>query len=177
MSSKVWKYDWVFYVVLSAAVLYTARSNLKNEDTGKSDCFRNFYAFFKTRGANVTLVSWKGCQLRKRLGTDAVDVSLQHSKGQTVTKHTTQIQAFARTGWSAVPVSTSRHFLKYAEHSKYTRRIQLTTQPWPVRAELAHLKSRAQRPNSGKMPVLLLETYFASKNWTLCRNKSFHRRK
>jgi len=58
------QYDVVFSVVLSVA--YALQVVILKM---KIRLFCDFHAFFKTRGANVTLFLWKGCQLEKRLGT------------------------------------------------------------------------------------------------------------
>ena len=45
----------IFGAICPVASLVTS-SNLKNEDTAKSDCFCDFFACLKGRGANATLL-------------------------------------------------------------------------------------------------------------------------
>jgi len=79
MIGKVWKLNSTtecFLLCGQQAYLRITSSNFKNKDYAKSDCFCDFYAFFKTRkrwGTNATLYLRKGCQLKTRSGTYAID--------------------------------------------------------------------------------------------------------
>jgi len=61
------QYDWVFAVVLSVSLRNTS-GNLKNEDSGKSDSFCDFYSFLWNEGYERHLIFVKGLSALKKVG-------------------------------------------------------------------------------------------------------------